>query len=242
MENNIDLRRILFLDIETVPQQSNFDELTESWQALWLKKAKVLSKYHPEEVEDHLYQRAGIYSEFGRIVCISVGFFHKENEDLQFRIRSFAHNDEKELLDEFGQMLNKYFYKRYHYMCAHNGQEFDFPYICRRTIINGLALPKGLRIMGNKPWENKHLLDTMKLWAFGDIKSFTSLEVMAQAFGIPTPKDDISGADVYRVYYEEKNLNRIIEYCQKDVATLANLFCSLMGKPHIESDKIEIVQ
>ncbi|MFY0673481.1 MAG: ribonuclease H-like domain-containing protein [Bacteroidia bacterium] len=242
MESDIDLRRILFLDIETVPEQSNFDELEEDWQTLWLKKAKILSKYHSEEVEDNLYQRAGIYAEFGKIVCISAGFFYKNNNELHFRIRSFSNENEKDLLSEFAQMLNTHFFKRYHYLCAHNGQEFDFPYICRRTLINGLELPKGLRIMGNKPWENKHLLDTMKLWAFGDVKSFTSLEVMARSFGIPTPKDDISGADVYRVYYLEKDLKRIVAYCQKDVATLANLFCSLIGQPHIETDKIEISQ
>ncbi|MGB0432378.1 MAG: 3'-5' exonuclease, partial [Bacteroidia bacterium] len=169
MESKIDLTRVLFLDIETVPQQSNFEHLEQDWQALWLKKAKVISKYHPTDSDDNMYQRAGIYAEFGKIVCISAGFCFWQNDELKLRIKSFSQTDEKELLKDFGDTLNQHFYKRYHYLCAHNGQEFDFPYICRRTLLNGLQLPKGLKIMGNKPWENKHLIDTMKLWAFGDI-------------------------------------------------------------------------
>lgn len=242
MVENINLNQVLFLDIETVPELANFDELAEDWKALWQKKAKILSRYNNiENEEENLYHRAGIYAEFGKIVCISVGFCYLDNDETKLRIRSFSGHNEKELLEEFNNLLNEHFYKRYHYLCAHNGQEFDFPYICRRSLINGLKLPKGLQIMGNKPWENKHLLDTMRLWAFGDLKSFTSLEVMAKAFNIPTPKDDISGADVFRVYYEENNLDRIVEYCQKDVATLTNLFCALARKNTIKKEYIEII-
>ncbi|MBI1185317.1 3'-5' exonuclease [bacterium] len=237
---NVNLNQVLFLDIETVPQRTDFNALDADWQYLWNKKAQILGKYHAHNSEEELYQRAGIYAEFGKIICISVGFCYYHNGETKLRIKSFCHDDETELLKAFAQMLNDNFYKRYHFLCAHNGQEFDFPYICRRSLIAGLGLPKGLHIMGNKPWENNHLLDTMKMWAFGDYKSFTSLEVMAKAFGIPSPKDDISGADVYRVYYEENNLPRIVAYCEKDVSTLANLFCRLIGKPLIAAENVEI--
>lgn len=240
MVESISLEQILFLDIETVPQQSDFDELEKPWQDLWEKKLNTL-RFKDNE-EESPYDRAGIYAEFGKIVCISVGFCFGNGDEPKMRIKSFYGDDEKELLIAFNNMLNEHFYRRYHFLCAHNGQEFDFPYICRRSLLNGLALPKGLQIMGNKPWENKHLIDTMRLWAFGDFKNYTSITLLALAFGIPSPKDDISGADVRRVYYEEQDLSRIVEYCQKDVITLTNLFCAMTGKPVIEPTSIEILE
>ena len=240
MVESVSLEQILFLDIETVPQNADFDGLDRSWQELWEKKAKTL-RFNDEE-ETNPYDRAGIYAEFGKIICISVGFCFGDLEDPKMRIKSFFGDNEKELLEEFNNMLNEYFYKRYHFLCAHNGQEFDFPYICRRSLLNGLSLPKGLQIMGNKPWENKHLIDTMRLWAFGDFKSYTALNLLARAFNIPSPKDDISGADVRKVYYEDQDLDRIVTYCQKDVSTLANLFCAMTGKRIIDQESIEILE
>jgi len=238
--SDINLSQIIFLDIETVPQRQQFDDIDEEWQKLWLKKANSLSKFYAEEAEDdHMYQRAGIYSEFGKIVCISLGVCYSQGGETKLRIKSFASDDEKELLQGFNSMLDEHFYKKYHYLCAHNGQEFDFPYICRRSILNGLPLPKGLQIMGNKPWENKHLVDTMRLWAFGDFKSFTSLELLAKSFGLPSPKDDISGADVYKVYYEDGDLKRIVKYCELDVQTLVNVYCCLTGKEAVPAENVE---
>lgn len=239
MSNDVNLSQIIFLDIETVPEKPKFADIDDEWQKLWQKKVDSLSKYYPEEVEqDNMYQRAGIYSEFGRIVCISLGVCYTQDGDTKLRIKSFSGDDECQLLTEFNAMLDEHFFKKYHYLCAHNGQEFDFPFICRRSILNGLPLPKGLQIMGNKPWENRHLIDTMRLWAFGDFKNFTSLELLAKSFGLPSPKDDISGADVYRVFYEENDLKRIVEYCQLDVQTLVNVYCSLMGKPPIPDEHV----
>lgn len=238
MVESVSLEQILFLDIETVPQQADFEDLDQRWQDLWQKKANTLR--FREDDDENPYDRAGIYAEFGKIVCISVGVCFGANDAPKMRIKSFAGDDERELLMAFNQMLNEYFYKRYHFLCAHNGQEFDFPYICRRSLLNGLPLPKGLQIMGNKPWENKHLIDTMRLWAFGDFKSYTGIDLLSHAFGIPSPKDDISGADVRKVYYEEKDLSRIVTYCEKDVVTLVNLFCAMTGRPIIEPDSIEI--
>ena len=200
----------MFLDIETVPQFEEYDSLPDSTQKLWNKKAAILARNeeHPEE----LYGRAGIYAEFGKIVCISVGIFRNRNSNREVRIRSFYSDDEVELLLAFKRLVESHFSGSYHALCGHNGKEFDFPYIARRMLINGISLPPPLQIAGKKPWEINHL-DTMELWKFGDYKSFSSLELLAHIFNIPTPKDDIDGSMVAEVYYKEKDLPRIVKYC-----------------------------
>ena len=220
MLENLKLRNILFLDIETVPQFGKYEELPEDFVKLWEKKCSTFRKETEEEKPSDVYRRAGIYAEFGKIVCISCGAFTNENK---FRIRSFYGHDEKQILIDFSSMLQKHFYSPDKLLCAHNGKEFDFPFICRRMLINQLPLPAILDIAGKKPWEIAHL-DTMELWKFGDYKSYTTLVLLASIFGIPTPKDDIDGSTVWRVYWEEKNLERIVTYCQKDVLTVAQIF------------------
>ncbi|MBN2667728.1 MAG: 3'-5' exonuclease [Bacteroidales bacterium] len=217
----IDPKNILFLDIETVPFIHQYSDLSEEWQQLWDKKAKFLLKENntPSEV----YERAGIYAEFGKIVCISCGIIDAKNE---VRIKSFVAENEKDLLNEFASMLNKFYNKPEQLLAAHNGKEFDFPYIARRMLINEIQIPEILNLSGKRPWEIKHI-DTMELWKFGDYKHFTSLELLAKLFNIPTPKDDINGADVARVYYEEKDLDRIKKYCEKDVQTLLKVYLKL---------------
>ncbi len=219
---NMDLTKILFLDIETVPMSSTFDELSSDWQMLWDKKAKYLIK--DNQTPSDVYQRAGIYAEFGKIICISVGGINKNNE---IRIHSYYGDDESKLLKDFAQLLNKHYKTDEHLLAAHNGKEFDYPYIARRMLVNKIALPNLLNIAGKKPWEIKHL-DTLELWKFGDYKHYTSLELLAKLFDIPTPKGDINGSDVSRVYYKENNLDRIVKYCEKDVITLIKLYlCQL---------------
>ena len=218
MFQNIPLEKILFLDIETVPQFGDWNEVNESQQILWDKKTKIQRK---EEIsaEDFYKDRGGIMAEFGKIICISVGILEKNNK---LKIKSFFGDDEKALLQEFGQIFNR---PKLHdvILCAHNGKEFDFPWIARRCLINGLQPPKPFQLFGKKPWEIPHL-DTLELWKFGDYKSFVSLELLAHVFGIPTPKDDIDGSMVASIYYIEKDLFRIVQYCEKDVLTLANVF------------------
>jgi len=214
----IELKKILFIDIETVPMLPNYDDLSEDWQKLWDKKAKYLIKN--EELPSEVYERAGIYAEFGKIICISVGVITSQNE---VRIKSFYGDDEKKLLSEFAQLLNRFYHTEEHYLAAHNGKEFDYPYIARRMLIHKIALPKLLDIAGKKPWEIKHI-DTLELWKFGDYKHYTSLELLAKLFDIPTPKDDINGSDVAKVYYQENNIERIVQYCEKDVITLMKLY------------------
>ena len=221
MIQNIPLEKILFLDIETVPQYENWEELDEKEKQLWDKKTSW-QRGESLSAEDFYPLRAGIISEFGKIACMSVGMIEK-NDTL--KLKSFYSENEAELLTNFGSIFNSNRLKNC-ILCAHNGKEFDFPWIARRFLINGMMPPTPFQMFGKKPWEVPHL-DTMELWKFGDYKNFISLELMAHIFGIPTPKDDIDGSMVAEVYYKEKNLQRIAQYCEKDVLTLANILRKL---------------
>lgn len=218
MIQHVPIEKILFLDIETVPEFGNWTDVDETSQKLWDKKTKMQRK-EDFTAEEFYKERGGIMAEFGKIICISVGILEK-NEKL--KIKSFYGDDEKILLQEFGEIFNRPKLKDV-ILCAHNGKEFDFPWIARRFLINGMQPPLPFQMFGKKPWEIPHL-DTLELWKFGDYKSFVSLELLAHVFGIPTPKDDIDGSMVASIYYIEKDLFRIVTYCEKDVLTLANVF------------------
>lgn len=256
MLNNIKIENILFLDIETVPAYSKYSDVPKPLQQLWDKKAGFLSarteflqepRQKDKEAPEELYERAGIYAEFGKIICVSVGYVKNDNatsgtqSKLEFRTKSFSGDDERELLSRFIELLNNYYSKPHHVLCAHNGKEFDFPYLARRILINGLKLPKTLNIAGKKPWEIAHL-DTMELWKFGDYKHYTSLNLLARIFNIQTPKDDIDGSDVARVYWKENDLDRIVNYCQKDVLTVVQLLLKFRGEPLIDETKVIITK
>ncbi len=234
MLENTKLENILFLDIETVPQQPDYNDMPENIKKFWDKKAGYLAK-SDEDTPRTLFGRAGIYAEFGKIICISTGFIHGDT----FRVKSFFGDDEKVLLTAFAQMLNSFYNKPQHLLCGHNSKEFDIPYIARRMLVNGIALPVILNLFGKKPWEVQHL-DTMELWKFGDYKNFTSLDLLTAIFNIPSPKGDIDGSMVATVYYKEKDLPRIVEYCQRDTLAVAQLLLRYLGKPIIAMDKIEI--
>lgn len=231
MLQNLRLDDVLLLDIETVPAVPSYNELDENWKKLW--ERKMQHQVNEEQTAEQLYSRAGIYAEFGKIICISVGVFTLNHIGL--RLKSFYGHDEKSLLEEFNKLLDAL--PADVTLCAHNGKEFDFPYLCRRMLINGLPLLPALDISGKKPWEINHL-DTMELWKFGDYKSYTSLNLLATVFNIPTPKDDIEGSDVHRVYWQEKNLERIKTYCQKDVVTVAQLLMKYKGMELISQEEI----
>ena len=235
MLNDIPIERILFLDIETVPATYQFENLDQTTQELWDAKSKRMQR--DGSTAEDVYEKAGIFAEFGKIVCISVGFIKKKGHNVELRLKSFQNDDESALLTEFCRLLTSHFNTDNDLLCAHNGKEFDFPYIARRLLINGLALPNALDIAGKKPWEVNHL-DTMELWKFGDYKHYTSLSLLTHVFGIPTPKDDISGADVGRVYWEDEDLPRIAKYCEKDVKATAQLFLKYRGEPLITDDNI----
>ncbi|HBI81878.1 MAG TPA: 3'-5' exonuclease [Bacteroidales bacterium] len=237
MVNDFKLDEILFLDIETVPQYSRYEQMPDEFKKLWDKKAKSLAKN--EETPDAIYERAGIYAEFGKIICISVGIIVPlEGGDSGFKVKSYYGDNEAELLSNFASMVNGFSTRKSNLsLCAHNGKEFDFPYIARRMLINGLKIPDILNVAGKKPWEVK-FIDTMELWKFGDIKHYTSLNLLAYIFGIPSPKDDIDGSEVAKCYYELNDLNRIVVYCEKDVLTVAQLFLRYNGLPIISSENV----
>ena len=232
MIQSIPLEKVLFLDIETVPQNRNWQDMTETDQYLWDKKTRFQRK---EEftAEDFYHERGGIMAEFGKIICISVGILEKNGK---LMIKSFYGDDEKKLLEEFGEIFNRPKLRDV-ILCAHNGKEFDFPWIARRFLINGMQPPLPFQMFGKKPWEIPHL-DTMELWKFGDYKSFISLELLAHVFGIPTPKDDIDGSMVASIYHIEKDLFRIVQYCEKDVLTLANVFRRMRQEDILEKSEI----
>ena len=241
-----DLQKIMFLDIETVPQTSDYSELSSELAHIWEDKYSLLQKRMPEKYRDEttaaeaFNSSAGIYSEFGKIVCISVGFVHFQGVEMHFRTKSFAGDDERLLLIEFTHLIAKFCTTKEHTLCGHNIKEFDIPYICRRMLINGLTLPTIFQIAGKKPWEIS-FIDTLELWKFGDYKNYSSLKLLTAVFGIPTPKDDIDGSQVASVYYNEKNLKRIATYCQKDVLATAQVFLRMNGFDLIKEDNIEHV-
>lgn len=229
----------MFLDIETVPGAARYDDLSEQMRTLWEKKAKMMSEFvnFSENSARELYNRAAIYAEFGKIVCISVGIFSGE----KFMLHSFANKDERKLLEDFVTTMKGWVNDPMRAICGHNAKEFDIPFIARRLLINGIRLPTMFNISGKKPWELIHL-DTMDLWKFGDYKHFTSLELLAAVFGIPTPKDDINGSQVGQVFWMDGDIDRISTYCQKDVLTTARLYLKLIGSAMEIADENVVIR
>jgi uncharacterized protein YprB with RNaseH-like and TPR domain len=238
----VPLNNILFLDIETVSQFPSYDTLPERWKELWDSKAHSLIKHHEGSTVESIYSRAAIYSEFGKIICISCGILQGGGEEKRLIVKSFYGENEVVVLNQFIDMLNRWTGGEAKLLCAHNGKEFDFPYICRRMIINRLDIPPILNTAGKKPWEVPHL-DTMELWKFGDFKNYTSLNLLTVALDIPTPKDDIDGSMVGEIYWsgeKQAALERIAAYCQKDVLAAAQVYLRIHGEPLIKQQNIEI--
>ncbi len=237
MLENIKPGDLMFLDIETVPVQHSFDDLDPAFRMLWDKKSKQFRNDSQSPAD--VYERAGIYSEFGKVICISAGVI-SDSKPPGLRIKSFYGDDEKSLLSEFSLMVNKFAGNRDVLLCAHNGKEFDYPYIARRMLINGLKIPGILDNAGKKPWEIR-LLDTMELWKFGDHRNYTSLDLLTSVLGISTPKDDIDGSMVAGIYWNERDIKRIVSYCEKDVLAVAQVLLRFMNMPLIEADRVESV-
>jgi len=234
MLHKINLRNILFLDIETVPENASFQELSEVKKELFEQKTKYQRK--EDQTPEEFYERAGIWAEFGKIICISVGYFTFKNDIRTFRVTSFF-GEEKQLLNDFCNLLNNHFSKPEHLLCGHNAKEFDFPFLARRMIINGIKIPEKLNLFGKKPWEVSHL-DTLELWKFGDYKHYTSLKLLTNILNIPSPKDDIDGSQVAEVYYVEKDIDRIIRYCEKDVIAVAQILLRLKREEILDESEI----
>jgi len=227
-----DIEKILFLDIETVPIVYNYADLNESTRDLWDKKWQ----FNKEVTGEQQYVKAGIYAEFAKVVCIGLGFYNQG----KFRVKTIASEHEPEILEQFSDLLKQHFNTASHLLCAHNGKEFDFPFLCRRFLINNFPLPKTLQLQGLKPWNVNHI-DTMDLWKFGDVKNFSSLNLLAHVFGIPSPKDDMDGSQVGKTFYEDKDLKKIETYCKKDVITLARVYNRFAGSGNLSDDDIIFV-
>ena len=234
MLEKIRLENILFLDIETVPEEEHYNLLDEETQQLYALKTQYQRK--DDTTAEEFYERAGIWAEFGKIVCLSAGFFTFKNDIRHFRVTSFFGEEEK-ILRDFSNLLNNHFSQPQHIMCGHNAKEFDFPFIARRMIINNVPIPNKLNLFGKKPWEVPHL-DTMELWKFGDYKSFTSLKLLTKILGIPSPKGDIDGSQVGHVFYVEKDIDRIVTYCEKDVVATAQVFLRFRREPILVDDEV----
>jgi DNA polymerase elongation subunit (family B) len=248
MLESIPLDKILFFDIETVSNAKNYDLLSPGFQDLWNKKSTFFTRYKAEEwsveLASSLYsEKAGIYAEFGKVIVISGGFFaQNEKGNMDFRIKSYHAESERDLLENFSKLLRGYFFNpNIHYLCGHNIREFDIPYLCRRMLINGIKLPAMLDISGKKPWEVKYILDTLELWKFGDYKNYTSLNLLAEIMQVPSPKDDIDGSDVGKIYWEDHDTERIARYCEKDVLTVAQLLLKFRGQSLLTPDQITFV-
>lgn len=237
MLHKLNLNDILFLDIETVPLHQQYSELSAETQMLWEEKTRYQRK--EEFSAEEFYDRAGIWAEFGKIVCISVGYFLFRHQQRTFRVTSFT-GEEKNLLEDFSRLVNEHFSRPNKLFCAHNGKEFDFPYISRRMIINGIEIPQKLQLFGKKPWEIPHL-DTMEMWKFGDYKHYTSLKLLAHILGIPSPKDDIDGSEVRNVFYNEGDIDRIATYCEKDTITVAQILLRFRNDTLLNDDEILIL-
>ena len=235
MNLTIDLNNILFLDIETVPQEENWNSVSKTTQELFEQKTRYQRK--DEFTGDQFYEKAGIWAEFGKIVCISVGYFVDVEKKRQLRLTSFFGDDEHQLLTDFKVLLDKHFAKKANVLCAHNGKEFDFPFIARRMIVHQIELPTKLNLFGKKPWEVAHL-DTLELWKFGDYKHYTSLKLLTNILGIPSPKDDINGSEVANVYYKEKDVQRIVTYCEKDTIAVAQILLRFNNEDLLKENEI----
>jgi DNA polymerase elongation subunit (family B) len=221
-----ELRDILFLDIETVANTYDYNAMDERMKVQWSRKAGFLRREKDQSDEGIYHERAGIYAEFGKIVCIAVGkFIETETGDLMLKTKTYAGDNERDLLADFKSMIEK-MDAAVLKLCSHNGKEFDYPYICRRMLVNGIALPAALNMMGKRPWEIQHL-DTMEMWKFGDYKHYTSLDLLAAIFNIPTSKNGMDGSQVNVTYHRDNGLQKIKEYCVRDVVVLAQLFLKM---------------
>lgn len=234
MIEKLNLENILFLDIETVPEQQHFSALDDEMQNLWEIKTQYQRKeeFSPED----FYERAGIWAEFGKIVCISVGYFVIKGDVRHFRVTSFF-GEEPKILKDFSDLLQNHYSKAQHLLCGHNIKEFDIPFMARRMIIHNIPLPGKLNLFGKKPWEVPHL-DTLELWKFGDYKHFTSLKLLTKVLGVPSSKTDIDGSQVGQVYYVDQDIDRIITYCEKDVVAVAQVFLRLRREDLLIDDEI----
>lgn len=241
-----DLSRILFIDIETVPESANFEDIDDKKQFLWRKKVKSSNWYknnyedESESIAQSFCDKAGIYAEFSKVICISLGYFVMKGNDIGFlKVKSFYSNKESDVLLSISNVLSEHYNNPDNdHLCGHNIKEFDVPFLCRRLLINRLPLPKLIDVAGAKPWQTAQLIDTLQLWKFGDYKNYTSLDLIASALGLPSPKTEMNGSEVRDEYYENHDLDKIVRYCEQDVFTTARVFLALNALPDLSDEQL----
>jgi len=238
MIDHIKPENVLFLDIETAPQYPDYESLPDIWKELWNVKSKFLQQKN-EKTAEEIYHNAGIFAEFGKILCISCGIIFNKSGVNYLRIKTFCHLDESHILLDFVNLLNTFYHTDSSYLCAHNGREFDFPYIARRCVVHNIALPRLLNISGKRNWETKNLLDTLEMWKFGDQKHYISLELLSSVFGFGSPKSEMSGDEVAQTYWKEQNLEKIVHYCNRDVEAIAQIFLKYKREYPLLPENIE---
>lgn len=242
-----------FVDTETIPGYKDFNDMPEELARMYERKfGHELANNDPDKFdnfEDHYRARAALYPEFGKIVCLVIGVIFVDDKDKQekLKLKTLCGRHEDKLLAEAAPIIDKF-----DSLVGHNSKEFDFPYLCKRFYVHGIQLPQILNIAGKKPWEVS-LIDTMELWRFGSFKGSTSLELFAHCLGLPSPKQDMTGADVAKVYYEmfdhmkdgelpfeaeSAAIQKIGKYCQGDVVTLANCYRKLKYQSVIASENV----
>ena len=241
------LKNVLFIDIETVSQSQNFHELSETKQKLWTRKSKQFlvdkSLEIDKELAAELYEeKAGLFAEFGKVACVSIGYLSKEKrKDYTLRIKSFT-GSEEEILKSLNDVLNEHYNDLdKHFLCGHNIREFDIPFLCRRNIVHGLKLPEMFKISSRKPWQITHLIDTMHLWKFGDYKNYTSLNLLANTLDIPTLEPEIAGSEISRIFWEEEDISKIVIRCEKDVLTVTQITLRFTGQSILDINQVELV-
>lgn len=240
------MQHILFLDVETVSSHPTLEGLDDRGRHLWQQKIGFLARrdereWTEEDFAKNYTEKAAIYAEFGKVIVISAGIIvQTADQEPTLRLKSFYGHDEKEILEAFAAILRKNFNDpNVNILCGHNIREFDIPYLCRRMTYHGLELPALFNIAGKKPWEVKHVCDTLEMWKFGDHKNFTSLDLLAYTLGIPSPKEQLDGSKVGHCYWHEKDLEKIKEYCERDVITVAQVYLRLVNKPLLMMESVQ---
>lgn len=227
----IPLSKILFLDIETVGVQPDWESLVKHNEALSFQFENYFDwfqKRFPEDADKGVGQmfvnRAALVPEFARIACVSVAFVTDKGE---VRMQSFSQSDEKELLLEVQKLLFKVGELGF-FLCGHNVKGFDIPMLAKRMIINGILPPQILPGHDTKPWEIK-AFDTKEFWQYGGYGSIASLELMCVCLGVESSKTmEVTGNKVHEAYWVKKDIDGIVKYCEKDVSVLIDVVTKLL--------------
>ena len=229
---NIPINKILFIDIETVGVEPDWETLIKNQEPLSFQFRNYFDwfqKRFPEDadkpIEQMFVNRAALVPEFARIACVSVAFVTDKGET---KMQSFTDSDEKKLLVDVQKLLKKVSELGF-YLCGHNVKGFDIPMLAKRMIINGILPPKILPGHDTKPWEIK-AFDTKEFWQFNNYQTIASLELMCVVLGVESSKTmEVTGNKVHEAFWVKKDYEGIKKYCEKDVSVLIDVIHKLVS-------------